>query len=52
MTGPTEAQFRAAGAQLHIDRLRAEIEAPLTTRRARLAWRLAGMLSRRGKAGR
>jgi hypothetical protein len=43
---PTESQLRAAGVQLHVDRLRAEFEMSLTTRRARLAWRLAGLISR------
>jgi hypothetical protein len=47
MTGPTEAQLRAAGAQLRVDRLHADLEASLMgTCRGRLAWRMAGLLSR------
>lgn len=47
MNDPTDAQLRAAGVQLHVDRLRAELEASLmATRRGRLAWRLAGLLSK------
>jgi hypothetical protein len=47
MTGPTDGQLRAAGVQLYIDRLRAELEASfMTSRRARLVWKLAELRRR------
>ncbi len=47
MSEPTDSELRAAGAQLHVDQLRADFEAQLSDQ-ALAVWQLAGAIAPHG----